>query len=181
MTATYTNQNCDNIKNTYRFKFDPEIMNQLSDFAKIHQFDERHTFKDEWKRWVDNNNDIIVSEKERLKGIGYEGDVEDKMFKSVRYYFRNKSTQKNDPKKRRKYTSLDKDVLEAMDEHIDDNVDDEDYTPSSGYSDFCVNNVDIIKSEIGRLKGMNELTTDEIVLKFKKTYKNRYFQYTNKH
>ena len=59
-----------------------------------------YAFKDNWKIWCDNNKDIIKTEIDILKGKGYEGDVLVKMYKSARYYFKNKSTEKKDAKKR---------------------------------------------------------------------------------
>ena len=42
----------------------------------------------------------------------------DKMFKSARYYFRKKSTEKKAPLERRDYGGTQKDMLDAMDYHI---------------------------------------------------------------
>ena len=35
---------------TYRFKFSVEFSELLNNFAKIHQYDERKDFKEEWKK-----------------------------------------------------------------------------------------------------------------------------------
>jgi hypothetical protein len=34
---------------TYRYKFDNDITDELSYFAKIHQYDDRHAFKEAWE------------------------------------------------------------------------------------------------------------------------------------
>mgnify|MGYP001465795542 CR=1 FL=1 len=47
---------------------------------------------------------------------GYEGDVLVKMYKSARYYFKNKSAEKKDVKKRRQYVGLTPEFREAVDE-----------------------------------------------------------------
>lgn len=160
--------------NIYRYNFDENVMDQLTAFAKIHQHDDRKTYKESWKQWLEENNELVKCEQERLTNLGYEGDVIDKMYKAARYYFRKKSNVKTDPKKRRKYISMEQEILTEMDHHIIRNMSSFDYTPSKGYSDFCSTHIDFIKAEINRMIELG-ISTDEISVKFKKTYKNRYF------
>ena len=89
MTTTTINNN---IK-TYRHEFGKEFMADLSTFAKVHQFDDRHTYKSEWAKWSQQDNiaQAMEMEKRRLEENGYKGDIEDKMFKAGRYYFRKKT------------------------------------------------------------------------------------------
>lgn len=65
----------------------------LSMFSKVHQYDDRHTYKSEWAKWVQQENiaQAIDMEKRRLQENGYIGDIDDKMFKAGRYYFRKKT------------------------------------------------------------------------------------------
>ena len=128
---------------TFRFKFSDEFITELSQFSKIHQFDDRHAFKDAWNTWVEDNEELVNIETRNLINNGYDGDVLDKMFKSARYYFRKKSTEKKAPVTRRTYINVDKQLLDAMDEHIMDNIDDEDYQPKNGFADFCQNNLEV--------------------------------------
>ena len=74
----------------YRFKFTPEFTQLLFEFSKLHQFDDRHTFREAWEVWLEDNNDEVCKETRYLSNLGYEGDVLDKMYKSSRYYFRKK-------------------------------------------------------------------------------------------
>jgi hypothetical protein len=74
----------------FRFKFTEAFMEDLYKFSKIHQYDHRKDFKEAWTIWIEENNDIIDEEVERLLALGYDGDILDKMFKSARYYFRKK-------------------------------------------------------------------------------------------
>jgi hypothetical protein len=78
---------------TFRFEFSKEFIGELSRFSKVHQFDERRAYKESWQRWKMNPEieDVIAREMRRLEEGGYKGDIEDKMFKSGRYYFRKKS------------------------------------------------------------------------------------------
>ena len=112
-------------------------MEELYEFSKIQQYDERKDFKEAWKIWIEENEDIINQETLRLDNLGYKGNVIDKMFKSARYYFRNKSTDKKEPKQRRQYISVTRELLNAMDNHIEKNMFNEDYQPKTGFILFC--------------------------------------------
>jgi len=166
--------------NIYRFKFTTEFMDMLYQFSKIHQYDERPIFKEEWNKWVEENDEKVSEEVKRLDSLGYDGDIIDKMFKSARYYFRKKSTSKKEPKQRRMYVSCKKDILDAMDYHIERGLQNPDYKPSDGFDDFCSNNKDILKDEIQHLIESQIKDTKEIMSKVKKTYKNRYFIVSNR-
>lgn len=159
--------------NIFRFKFTNEVMDELTSFAKVHQYDDRKTYKEAWNKWMDDHSTIIRIESERLISLGYQGNVIEKMYKASRYYFRNK-TKKQEPVKRRKYISIDTDVLDAMDAHIHANIKKDGYKPSVGYSDFCETNIEIIRDEVAKMC-FGELSVDDIIQKIKKTYKNRYF------
>jgi hypothetical protein len=159
----------------YRYKFTQNFMDELYNFSKIHQFDDRKSFKEAWEEWVEEYDELLENEVNRLQKLGYEGDILDKMFKSARYYFRKKSVVKQEPKERRKYIGVQKDLLDAMDAHILNGINKEDYKPSDGFKDFCLNNSDFIKPEIDRLLNNNITDLNEIIKKIKKTYKNRYF------
>ena len=82
---------------TYRHEFSKEFMAELSRFSKVHQYDDRHTYKSEWQKWI--NQETIAQamdfEKRRLQENGYIGDIDDKMFKAGRYYFRKKTLTTN--------------------------------------------------------------------------------------
>ena len=157
----------------YRYKLDDNFVNELSRFAKVHQYDSRHDFKDAWNVWIEDNDDIINIEIRRLTGLNYSGDVLDKMFKSARYYFRKKGDIAPVVKPRNTYVCVQKQLLEEMDSHILKNMHTAQYKPSSGFIAFCFEYSDLVKSELHRLAedGDEKKTT----LKIKKTYKNRYF------
>ena len=102
------------------------------------------------------------------------------MFKSARYYFRKKSTEKKEPQKRRMYIGVEKELLEAMDKHILQNVKNKEYKPSDGFSIFCKENIEILQEEVKRLCKCGLTNHIEIKDKIKKTYKNRYFMLVTK-
>ena len=164
----------------YRYKFIDSIIVELHNFSKIHQFDTREDFKRSWNDWVIENNIIISQETQRLLELGYEGDVTDKMFKSARYYFRKKGTEKKESIVRRDYIGIQKILLESMDNHIKNNIDNKNFKPSDGFDNFCKENLDLLKNEVSRLIEFNIKDPKEIKNKIKKTYKNRYFMIINK-
>lgn len=161
-------------KSIYRFKFTQAFMDELYKFSKIHQYDDRKLFKESWTNWLEEERELVNTEMNRMNNLGYNGNILDKMFKSARYYFRKKSISKHEPKERRKYVSVHKDLLDLMDSHIIEGRTQPDYKPSDGFEHFCKNNIEHLKEEILRLLE-NNMDSHEIMKKIKKTYKNRYF------
>ena len=161
---------------TYRFKFTDDFLNNLKEFSRIHRFDDAAAFKDNWNTWCEDNKEIIKVECDVLKAKGYEGDALVKMYKSVRYYFKNKSTEKKDVKKRRQYVGLNPEFREAIDEHIENTSLRQELKPAEGYINFMdgAKYTELIRLEKIRLESYN-FTKEEITSKLKKTYKNRYF------
>jgi hypothetical protein len=195
------------IHQIYRFKLSEEVMNAITTFAKTHQYDERILYKESWNIWFQENKNMMEDEINRMTRLGYKGDIKDKMFKAGRYYFRKKNITKkdntkddkrhdatNDAKdeedeedaedaedlKKRNYISTDGELLKDMDEHIKKSLLNKNFTPAIGYSDFCENNIDILQREIRRMFIENKMSPPDIVIKIKKTYKNRYFILTKK-
>ena len=164
----------------YRYKFTDDFTSELFKFSKIHQYDHRKDFKEAWNQWLEANNEIVSNEERHLTNHGYEGNILDKMFKSARYYFRNKSTEKKAPAKRRDYMGVQKDLLSFMDEHIKSNINRDNYKPSDGFDEFCKNHIDLIKEEVNILCKNGITDSTEIKNKIKKTYKNRYFLFISK-
>lgn len=164
----------------YRFKLSDDITEMITDFAKIHQYDDRKTYKTAWEEWIDENDGTISREINRLCELGYDGEVLDKMYKAGRYYFRTKNLcEKKEPKQRRAYISMNNEILEAMDEHIKQNAAATDYSPATGFNNFCETNRNILAAEIVRICQENQnIKTKLISKKIKKTYKNRYYLYS---
>ena len=161
----------------YRFKFTEGFMEELYKFSKIHQYDERKDFKEAWTQWLEDNNDIIEEEDSRLQQLGYDGDVLTKMFKSARYYFRKKSDAKKAPKQRRQYISVTRELLDAMDKHIFENIHLDGYQPKNGFLAFCTENEALLQETVAKI--WEQVKDKEVIEdKIKKTYKNRYFMLT---
>jgi hypothetical protein len=190
-----------------RFEFSSTMIELMKAFTEVHRCDDRKTYKEAWTAWLahDEIAAMLKAEVERLTDLGYKGDVADKLFKSGRYYFRQKTCGFPNlslhadtkllgvrdvpiaivPTARpclcapRKYVLINRDLLDVMDNHIACGLRRDDaYTPASGFAEFCKLNVHSYCSEVTRLSEI--MPTGEMVSdKLKKTYKNRYFMIVN--
>jgi len=165
--------------NIYRFKMTPVIINDISTFSKRYQYVSQKEFKTAWDEWMKINKENIATEHMRLTQLGYIGDMEEKLYNSARYYYRNKGTTKKEPDTRRKYCSSDKELLKAMDTHIISTRLKPEYSPASGFDNFVRENNLLLKNSLSQLLE-KQLTSKDIYLKIKKTYKNRYFRIISK-
>ena len=161
---------------TFRFKFTPEFADSIHVFAKLHRFDSLPEFKEAWTKWTTDLSDVIESETKYLQDNGFTGSVNDKMWIATRHYYRKKKTEKTEPKKRRRYVSVDTEVITLMDDHITDWCRRKDFKPATAFSHFCENNRNHLETEVLRLYSEENLPEEDIPTKLKKTYKNRYFQ-----
>ena len=155
-------------------------MEKIHRFAKVHQFDDRKEYRENWEKWLVDNKDMIEKEEKRMKDLGCEKNIEEKMYKAGRYYFRNKNLSAVIPVKRRKYIAISNDMLQSMDAHIKTHVFDKDYTPAAGYDDFCETHKEILTEEICNIIKLHAISGDDMAHKIKKTYKNRYYIITHK-
>ena len=163
----------------YRYTFSDEFMQSLSNFSKIHQFDDRYMFKEQWDKWV-HNNELVQTEVDRLQDLNYKGDVIDKMFKSARYYFRKKellnkdsdvnnyiNNEEQENQNRRAYIRLDKKFLTIIDTHIVRNCTKDSYSPAKGYNEFCIQNQTYLLEMIKNIINNPDIILDADELGFK--------------
>ena len=162
----------------YRYKLNSDIIEMVAQFAKLHQYDDRKDYKEAWQEYIEQHKDQIQREQNRLTNLGYDGDLHDKMFKSGRYYYRNKPVTKLKPKERRKYISLENNILQSVYRYIHDQG--LSLKPAEGYKQYIEINKELIKAEINRLKEESTLSEEDIMLKIKKSYKNQYFNMREK-
>jgi hypothetical protein len=158
-------------QNIYRYKFTEDFSVNLYNFAKIHENDDRVTFKEAWEEWCEENDADIKQEIERTTSLGYKGNVLEKMFKSARYYYRKKGTEKKAPV-RKNYVTLPEDILRIMDAFIQEHPNTK---PSEGFKTFSEENPEIMRENGTWFCEKGYSTVEETTEKMKKTYKNRYF------
>jgi hypothetical protein len=167
--------------NTFRFNFSDSVLEKLTQFSKMNKSCDRHAFKEAWKEWLTDNKDVVLEETERLTTLGYDGDITEKMYVSVRYYLRKKGQKKemlrqkkdkdqDQDKDQDKDQDQDKDfniesessvkckniptsrmLLDVMDKHILQHCQNPNYRPANGFESFCRDNIDICKEEVKRL------------------------------
>ena len=161
----------------FRYKFSEQIHCLIGEFSSTHKFDEPIQFREEWDLFVIENKEQLEREKNRLVSLGYDKNVDEKMYKSARYYFKNKPTAKKEPKKRRKYVTIDKTFLGQMDKHINEVAFVQDLKPAHAYNNFISDDKYSSKMEeiVLDLLDENDLEEAEVEKKICKTYKNRYF------
>lgn len=187
----------------FRFKLSSEMIDTIFQFSKMHQYDDRETYKEAWIVWKHGADisKMFEIEIERLQTLGYKGNaanIEDKIFKSGRYYFRTKmvntvatatatATVATPSSKRGKYIPMSKQLISDMDDHISRCYQREDsknhqHKPSNMFIDFCSSHTNVVNYEIERL--INSLSSSssssihsQVISKIKKTYKNRVFKF----
>ena len=74
-------------KKIFRYKFSNNINEMLSDFGKLYSYADDEDFDKYWNEFLVTNNELISQEYERLKEQGYNGNINDKLYKSVKYYW----------------------------------------------------------------------------------------------
>jgi len=177
---------------TYRFTYSNEFTKELEYFSKIHKYDDRKTFKEEWNKWIQEENikNLMEIEKEKSMNENYKGDIMDKIFKSARYYYRKKKEQEPELKpeieseEEETFIGLSKEILKIMDDHIrkmiihhlDETTKISKINPATAFDDFCNKHIIEITDEIFKLKEKILLKQKEINIKFKKSYKNRFYK-----
>jgi len=178
----------------FRYKLSEDILQLITYFAKKHQYDDRHSYKEAWNdQWLNDNSELIEREISRLQQLGYKGDVIDKMFKAGRYYFRekkvvedennedsedrenNKIKKEKKEKKERQYIVMHPDTLKVMDAHLLSIMKQANFKPANAYKQFCEEHMPLIKVEIARLLEATTMDAEQMSEKIKKTYKNRYY------
>jgi hypothetical protein len=190
------NNNNNHIIRVLRFEFSTAVTDALKAFTEVHRYDDRKTYKEAWAQWLahDEIAALLKSDVERLTNLGYTGDVADKLYKSGRYYFRQKTygfpnlSLHAEPLgvrgalAPRKYVTTNRALLCAMDDHIERGLRTNDaYTPAIGFSDFFKTHAssDLLRTEVANLIGRHyhddANAPKKIHEKLKKTYKNRYF------
>ena len=156
--------------NIFRYKLSDDTMTLIAKFSKLHQYDDRHAYKNAWTLWLNENREFVAREEMRLTHLGFIGDVVDKMFKAGRYYFREKKEGKkeevkevkdevkDDEKKKEKvvkptrnYIAMNYDFIKAVDMHLTKSIKTIDFKPQTSFIQFVEENKDILQVEVRRL------------------------------
>ena len=145
----------------HRFKCSPELNQEIMNFSEIHKFDIDETLAEHFNDWMEKHKDLIEREEDFLKRHEYEDDIKSKIFKSIKYYYIKKFTEKAEKKKHEKKEihKIDSDVMQAIKNDLLRHFEiDPKFKPSVTYELFK--------------------TSDDPLIK--KSYKNQYYQMKNK-
>ena len=162
---------------TYRFKFNKELLDSIREFSKLHSNDNCDDFLDAFHLWKRVNNEIISLEEKRILDLGFNGNIEEKIYKSARYYFKNKknTSYKLNKQLKTNYIPRNPVFFKMMETYINKNP----IKASLLYKEF-INETDTnilseINAEIVRLKTF-ELNQTECLQKIKKMFNNAYYK-----
>ena len=165
---------------TYRFTFNKELFCNIREFSKLHSNDTCDEFMHEFTIWIRNNKTLIDCETSRLENFGFKGDIEKKIYKSARYYFKNKYKKQytiNNSKLRKPsiYISRNPMFLKLVETYISNNpmkasllfnkfINDDNETIQTG-----------IKKEVNRLSNC-QIQHIDCLKKIHKTFNNAYYK-----
>lgn len=151
----------------YRFKLVDELLEKMKVFADIHALDDLQQFKEYFEEWYlhQDNIAILQKESERLELLGYKGKLKDKIFKSIRYYFRKKTRTEKAKTERKKSFYISSDVFDFMDRVIENQ---HTKKPSDLFNQFL--------NQYESFPQVQEYLQKD-TLKVKKSFKNRMFKH----
>lgn len=157
----------------YRFDLSQPIIDEIKYFAQVHELDDKKDFKENWEKWCNENEQLINNEYKRLQQLGYQGNLESKMYFSCRYYYRVKKDIGEKQKiERKKYQKLNEKIVQEINKHVKNIGKNE--KPSIAFDDFCQKCKSILDEEITNYN--RDIESNEILCKIKKTYKNKHFE-----
>ena len=181
---------------TNRYTYSEEVVEQLSSFAKVHEYDDRKEFKEAWQKWMEEPDvkNLIGSEVARLTVNGLTGDVLDRMYKSARYYYRKKCGEAvTEPTIRKEYEGLPRTVLKTIDDYIyseiNRNIAETEkggnhiitITAAKSFTTYCKLHYDVISDLLPPMNDEDKVNTNmreelkKVTDRLKKTYKNRFY------
>ena len=181
---------------TNRHTYSEEVVEQLSSFAKVHEYDDRKEFKEAWQKWMEEPDikNLIVAEVSRLTANGLSGDILDRMYKSARYYYRKKGGETvTEPTIRKEYEGLPRTVLKTIDDfiysEINRNIAETDkggnpiitITAAKSFTTYCKLHYDVISDMLPQMNDEDKVNTNmreelkKVTDRLKKTYKNRFY------
>ena len=183
----------------YRFKVNSaELYEEMINFSKIHCFENKTTLKESFNTWYENPqiNNLIQNEEIILKRNDYnleKTNIKTKLFKSIKYYHiknMNRNIEVNNESKwnkkpmvhmrenaeKKKNFVFSKSFIENTKKYLKNNVNNQDFKPSTYFESFMIENeVEIEKEKFSIEENRDNILNGEINLKIKKMFKNQYF------
>lgn len=151
----------------HRFKCSEALNKEIIHFSDIHKFDSKENLIEQFESWTKEKDisELIEKEETFLQINSYDGDIDMKIFKSIKYYYIKKflEDEEKEKKTKKKPTYFPKDFLKKIYLDIETNFEtNRSFKPADTYKVFLEKN--------------DLADTDSI----KKCYKNIYYQIKNK-
>lgn len=178
-----------NIMTTYRFNIqNVTLKEEMVQFSQYHIYEDKETIKSSFDDWIksDHISKLVNEEYDFLKKKSYffenNSTIQDKIFKSIKYYHMKKNCSKcnnnpltydNSSLKNVKVRNLkiNNDIVNTVKKHLIENVN---VKPSVSYDKFLETNADLIERE--KMRFLNEKISEEKFYQiFKKMYKNLHY------
>jgi len=113
---------------TFHYNPSDECMCRIAEFSSIHREAKNKEFKNAWNLWTQQPEiaALLNAESARLAESGYQGEIQEKLYFSARYYYRKKSLSTKTPltqkKERKPHEATDANILEQMNLYILDQI-----------------------------------------------------------
>ena len=163
----------------YNFKLSKGIKKELNKFAEENKHLEKYIFDYKWNRWLRNNKIMLDNENEMLKSKGYDKNLYDKLYFSVRYYYVKKAKEKEMEKEngkvkvKLKYVPMTLELRDLIEKHLREHIN---VQPKLSFETFLQNETKKNKyNEMMNILLYNEYSEKDAMKRIKKAYKNRYF------
>lgn len=181
-------KNFNAVMKTYHYNPSPDVIELLNYFASLHRYDDRKVFKEAWTKWIAEPTIAphIQSEIQRLAASGYQGDALQKIYKSVRYYYKKKPINvdaegnpiQKPKKQRKKYEGYNSELLNNMDTFIATQIKSHIVNMIKDQNDNAIPVTHISPAEAFTVfvkHAQIEYLEKNELAKYKKTFKNRFF------
>lgn len=140
-----------------------ELSDSLIYFANVHKFDDKETLKLYFSEWVEKNKASIDKEAAYLKEHHYETNIEEKLYRSIKYYYIKKylNQETKREKKERSYLPISKELIAEIQKDIHEAMHENPrFKPSHRFIEFA--------------------SKHPLDPRLKKAYKNQYYQIKTK-
>jgi len=203
MESTTGNGNTIHRFKALRHDFSEKCKKTLDQFAIMNQNLPRKEFQAEWMKWTNTHEKLFEKESDVLKKNGFEGDIMDKMYKSVRYYHRKKINKKkkkeinqeqeqhNPTKKYIRLTDIlhnqmNNHITTYMNKHLKNTNTNANTNPQEqelisithvqSFHDFLENNREMIVGELVKIKHTKGSLVENMGNKLQRNYRDKFYK-----
>lgn len=164
---------------TYRFNIQNyKLKNEMIKFASYHKHETNSILKESFEKWIKSENiNILIQEeinllKNKNYNLGHEFSIENKIFRSIKYYHMKKNEKTSScVKKIKSKIKIDKNIIDIVKQYLIRNCNEK---PSESYNSFITIYKTIIDNEKQKFLN-NHVSEHDFHYLFKKMYKNAHY------